>query len=84
MDNSKCSTKSNMFFAGFGRSLRIVLFDTLMKNHSIEESTSILTREMGHFKLGRIIKQMILSFVSAGMLFVLSLFVNKSQALVNS
>ncbi|GHT51648.1 hypothetical protein AGMMS49990_06360 [Endomicrobiia bacterium] len=84
MDNSKCSTKSNMFFAGFGRSLRIVLFDTLMKNHSVEESTNILAREMGHFKLRHIIKQMILSFVSAGMLFVLSLFVNKSQALVNS
>ncbi|GHT60167.1 hypothetical protein AGMMS50222_04080 [Endomicrobiia bacterium] len=84
MDNSKRSTKSTAFFNGFGKSRRIVLFDTLIKNHSVEESTSILAREMCHFKLRHITKQMILSFVPARMLFVLSLFVNKSQALVNS
>jgi STE24 endopeptidase len=78
MDSSKRSTKSNAFFTGFGKSRRIVLFDTLIKNHSVEELTSVLAHEMGHFKLGHIIKGMIFSFVSNGvMLFILSLFVNK-------
>jgi STE24 endopeptidase len=79
MDNSKRSTKSNAFFAGFGKSRRIVLFDTLIKNHPVEELTSVLAHEMGHFKLGHIIRQMIFSFISTGiMLFILSLFINET------
>ncbi|MCA6070359.1 MAG: M48 family metallopeptidase [Endomicrobium sp.] len=79
MDNSKRSTRSNAFFTGFGKSRRIVLFDTLIKNHPVEELTSVLAHEMGHFKLGHIIRQMIFSFISTGiMLFILSLFINET------
>jgi STE24 endopeptidase len=79
MDNSKRSTKSNAFFTGFGKSRRIVLFDTLIQKHTAAELTSVLAHEMGHFKLGHIIKQMIFSFASMGvMLFVLSLFINET------
>jgi len=76
MDNSKRSSKSNAFFAGFGRFRRIVLFDTLIQKHTVEELTSVLAHEMGHFKLGHILKQMILGFVStAFMFFLLSIFI---------
>ncbi|MDR1086719.1 MAG: M48 family metallopeptidase [Endomicrobium sp.] len=79
VDNSKRSTKSNAFFTGFGKSRRIALFDTLIQKHTVEELTSVLAHEMGHFKLGHIIRQMIFSFISmGGMLFILSLFINKS------
>jgi STE24 endopeptidase len=79
MDNLKRSTKSNAFFTGFGKSRRIVLFDTLIQNHSVEELTSILAHEMGHFKLNHIIQQMFFSFVSTGiMLFIFSLFINQT------
>jgi STE24 endopeptidase len=78
MDNSKRSTKSNAFFTGFGKSRRIVLFDTLIHKHTVEELTSVLAHEMGHFKLGHIIRQMIFSFASMGlMLFILSLFIKE-------
>jgi STE24 endopeptidase len=78
MDNSKRSTKSNAFFMGFGKSKRIVLFDTLIQKHTVQELTSVLAHEVGHFKLGHIIKQMIFSFVSMGiMLFILSIFIKK-------
>jgi STE24 endopeptidase len=78
MDNSKRSTKSNAFFTGFGKLRRIVLFDTLIQKHTVEELTSVLAHEMGHFKLGHIIKQMLFSFVSMGiMLFILSIFIKK-------
>lgn len=79
MDNSKRSNKSNAFFTGFGKYRRIVLFDTLIQKHTVEELTSILAHEMGHFKLGHIIKHMIFSFVFTGlMLYILSVFINKS------
>lgn len=77
MDNSKRSTKSNAFFAGFGKFRRIVLFDTLIEKHTVDELTSVLAHEMGHFKLGHIIRQMIFGFVTtAVMFFLLSLFIN--------
>jgi STE24 endopeptidase len=79
MDNSKRSTKSNAFFTGFGKSRRIVLFDTLIQKHTVKELTSVLAHEMGHFKLGHIIRQMIFSFISmGGMLFIFSLFINEA------
>lgn len=79
MDNSKRSSKSNAFFTGFGKYRRIVLFDTLIQKHSVKELTNILAHEMGHFKLGHIIKHMIFSFISTGlMLYILSIFINKS------
>ncbi len=76
MDNSKRSTKSNAFFTGFGKFRRIVLFDTLIEKHTVDELTSVLAHEMGHFKLGHILRQMVFSFVMTGfMFFLLSLFI---------
>jgi STE24 endopeptidase len=56
MDGSKRSSKSNAFFTGFGRSRRIVLFDTLIERHSVNELVSILAHEMGHYKKKHIIR----------------------------
>jgi STE24 endopeptidase len=79
MDGSKRSTKSNAFFTGFGKFRRIVLLDTLVQKHTVDELTSILAHEMGHFKLGHIVKHIIFSFVLSGiMLFVFSLFIDKA------
>ena len=50
MDGSKRSSKSNAFFTGFGHSRRIVLFDTLIKNHTTQELLTVLAHEMGHYK----------------------------------
>ena len=76
MDNSKRSTKTNAFFTGFGRFRRIVLFDTLIQKHTVDELTSVLAHEMGHFKLGHILKQMVFSFIVTGfMFFLLSIFI---------
>jgi STE24 endopeptidase len=76
MDGSKRSSKSNAFFTGFGKLRRIVLFDTLIQNHTVDELTSVLAHEMGHFKLGHINKMMIFSFANlAFMFFLLSLFI---------
>jgi STE24 endopeptidase len=50
MDASKRSTQGNAFFIGFGRSKRIVLFDTLLDKQSPVEVEAVVAHELGHFK----------------------------------
>jgi STE24 endopeptidase len=77
MDASRRSTKSNAYFTGFGRFRRIVLFDTLIKRHTIDELLSILAHEVGHYKKHHIMKNVLVSVLSTGlMFFILSLFIN--------
>ncbi|MEJ2745452.1 MAG: M48 family metallopeptidase [bacterium] len=77
MDASRRSGKSNAFFAGFGRFRRIVLFDTLIRKHTVDELISVLAHEMGHYKRGHILRSTLLMILTTGlMFFVLSLFIN--------
>ena len=79
MDGSKRSSKSNAFFTGFGAHRRIVLFDTLIKQHTTGELVAILAHEMGHYKKRHIIESLILGILQTGfMLFLLSLFISYS------
>ena len=77
MDGSKRSGKSNAFFTGFGKHRRIVLFDTLIKQHKISELVAVLAHEMGHYKKKHIQKTLIIGIVQMGvMFFLLSLFIS--------
>jgi STE24 endopeptidase len=76
MDGSKRSNKANAFFSGFGNNKKIVLFDTLVQQHSIEEIVAVLAHEAGHFKKKHIPQMMILSVAQMGFyLYLLSQFV---------
>ncbi|PSR03580.1 MAG: peptidase M48 [Bacteroidetes bacterium SW_11_45_7] len=61
IDGSKRSTKSNAFFSGIGKKKSIVLYDTLIENHSTEELTAVLAHEVGHYKKQHIQKSFIIS-----------------------
>lgn len=77
MDGSKRSGKSNAFFTGFGKHRRIVLFDTLIEQHSVPELVAVLAHEMGHYKKKHILKTMILGILQTGiLLFFFSIFVS--------
>lgn len=77
MDGSKRSTKSNAFFTGIGRFRRIALFDTLIERHTVEELVSVLAHEMGHYRKRHILKSVVISVFTSGMMFfILSLFIN--------
>ena len=77
MDGSKRSTKSNAFFTGIGSKRRVVLFDTLIKNHTVSELVGVLAHEIGHYKRKHILKMLIVSTISTGAMFwVLSFFLN--------
>ena len=80
MDGSKRSSKSNAFFTGFGRFRRIVLFDTLIEKHTVDELVSILAHEMGHFKKKHILMAIVRSIITLGITFyILSLFIKNPE-----
>ncbi|MBI5325998.1 MAG: M48 family metallopeptidase [Ignavibacteriae bacterium] len=75
IDGSRRSSKSNAFFTGFGKYKRIALFDTLIKNHTVNEIVAILAHEIGHYKKKHILYGMIIGFVHNGIIFyLLSIF----------
>jgi STE24 endopeptidase len=73
MDASRQSRHTNAYFAGFGPTRRIVLYDTLVKSHPVEEVESILGHEIGHWRHGHIAKGVALGAAGSLLgLFVLS------------
>jgi STE24 endopeptidase len=80
MDGSRRSAKTNAFFTGFGKSRRIVLFDTLIEKHTVPELVSIVAHEMGHYKKKHIQKALVRSTVMTGLVFFLvSFFINNRR-----
>jgi STE24 endopeptidase len=73
IDGSKRSKKANAFFSGIGKKKKIVLYDTLIDNHTTEELVAVLAHEVGHFKKKHIIWSYCLSILQIVFtLFVLS------------
>jgi len=80
MDGSKRSNKANAFFSGLGPKKKIVLFDTLIKNHPIDELIAILAHEAGHMKKKHIVKGLIFSTVQIFVtLYIFSLFLGNAD-----
>ncbi len=71
MDNSKRSSKSNAFFSGMGKTKTIVLFDSLISNHTADEVVGVLGHEMGHDRLGHLRSMLLLNLVQSFLLFAL-------------
>ncbi len=80
MDGSRRSTKANAFFSGFGPKKKIVLFDTLIKDLSVDEIVAVLAHEVGHYRLKHTLWGLVASVVQmAIILFLLGLVVNSSS-----
>ncbi len=77
MDGSKRSAHSNAYFTGIGKSKRIVLFDTLLEQMSMEQGLAVLAHEMGHYKMKHIQRMLIVQtvFLLVG-LYILSLLLD--------
>lgn len=72
MDGSRRSSHGNAYFTGFGKSKRIVFFDTLLSRLSPAEVEAVLAHELGHFKLRHVVKRMAwIFFASLGVLWLL-------------
>ena len=77
MDGSRRSAHSNAYFTGLGKSKRIVFFDTLLKQATIDQTIAVLAHEIGHYKLKHIRKRLVLqsAFLLAG-LYLISLLLD--------
>ena len=72
MDGSKRSAHGNAYFTGFGKTKRIVFFDTLLERLSGSEVEAVLAHELGHFKRHHVMKRIAATFaISLGFLWLL-------------
>ncbi|MHB1125467.1 MAG: M48 family metallopeptidase [Bacillota bacterium] len=75
MDASRRTTKANAYFAGLGRTKRVVLYDTLVQNYSPEEVEAVVAHELAHWSSGHIKKGLLLgvlvNFLIWGIMFIL-------------
>jgi len=79
IDGSRRSTHSNAYFTGFGKFRRIVLFDTLVEQMSIDELEAVVAHEIGHYRLGHIPKRLFISFLMGLGSFLFLDFLSKSE-----
>lgn len=81
IDGSKRSKKANAYFTGLGMKKRIVLYDTLIHDHTEEELVAVLAHEVGHYKKKHTTIGIVLSILQNGlMLFILSWFIRPGDA----
>jgi STE24 endopeptidase len=71
MDAAKRSRHTNAYLSGFGKTKRIVLFDTLLEAHGDDEILAVLAHEIGHSKMNHIRKQLFIMSLFSLMLFYL-------------
>jgi len=65
MDGSRRSGHGNAYFTGFGKSRRIVFFDTLLQRLNGDEIEAVLAHELGHFAHRHILKRIAFMFAVA-------------------
>jgi len=71
MDGSKRSSKANAFFSGLGKQKSIVLYDTLIEQHTNEELLAVLAHEIGHYKLKHIPQSIVLGLIQSLITFLI-------------
>lgn len=82
IDGSKRSKKANAYFTGLGPKKRIVLYDTLIHDHTTEELVAVLAHEIGHYKKKHTTQGILLSVLQTGlMFFILSWFIRPGNEL---
>lgn len=63
MDGSRRSAHGNAYFTGFGRTKRVVFFDTLLGSLQAEEIEAVLAHELGHFARRHVLQRIVLLFL---------------------
>lgn len=79
IDASRRTTKANAFFTGFGRTKRLVLFDTLVEKLTVPEVVAVVAHEIGHARRHHIAQGAVLSVLHSGaVFFLLSVFLDEA------
>lgn len=69
-DQSKRSSHANAMVAGFGKSRKIILFDTLLERMDNTEVISVLAHEMGHWKEKHVLILLFAGIIEQALLFL--------------
>jgi len=67
MDGSRRSGHSNAYFTGMGKFRRIVLYDTLVEQLSVDELCGVLAHEIGHNKKKHTVFLLLLNLLLMGL-----------------
>ena len=79
MDGSKRSKRVNAFFSGLGKRRKVVLYDTLLEKHPVDEVVGVVAHEVGHDQLGHVPRLLALNLLSVTLtLFVASRFIDST------
>ena len=80
MDASRRTTKSNAYFAGFGKMKTIVLFDTLVAAMTPDEICAVFAHELGHGLHRDTLKNQALTFIQMAIIAVMAWWVLRTPA----
>ncbi|MDP3032748.1 MAG: M48 family metallopeptidase [Rhodocyclaceae bacterium] len=79
MDGSKRSAHGNAYFTGFGRTKRIVFFDTLLDKLAPGEVEAVLAHELGHYQHHHVWKRIaVMAALSLALLWLLGQVIDQS------
>lgn len=79
MDASRRSSKSNAYFIGFGRTKRVVLFDTLVEQMTREELQAVLAHELAHWQKKHVWKLMAASILQIGIVLAIAQYLTSTE-----
>ncbi|MCI5056900.1 MAG: M48 family metallopeptidase [Flavobacteriales bacterium] len=84
INGSLRSTRANAYFSGLGKSKKIVLYDTLIEKHSIEELIAIIAHEVGHYKEKHTLKGLITGIIQMGIMCFLFGYISNSNGIAEA
>lgn len=80
IDGSKRSSKANAYFSGLGSRKRIVLYDTLTDELSVNQIVAVLAHEIGHYKKKHNVVILFSGILQTGlMLYIFSLLSGRQE-----
>ncbi|ELA41600.1 uncharacterized protein VICG_01348 [Vittaforma corneae ATCC 50505] len=81
MDGSKRSGHSNAYFVGFGRTKKIVFYNTILEQLNESETIAVLAHELGHWHYSHIIQLLIVGWAETfGYIFAFKMFVAEKSS----
>lgn len=82
MDASKRTRKDNAFFAGLGRTRRVVLFDNILE-HPLQAIRTIVAHELGHWRKRHLVHGLVVGTLLSFALFALLRMVSTWDAVLD-
>ena len=77
-------SQSNVLVYGFWNFRKVILFDTLIAQHPVEEVCAVVNRELGQVVNNHLFKQVLMSSVSLAVMFLCFFFILGNKGMIQS